>query len=105
MESQKILYVEIDGISYPAIVTLGAMSRFKELTGVEVNEMSGLDHTLKWLWCCVKSGSARTDNPLKMDCQEFLDCLTPDILAQWSDMIAEEADDLKKKTTKPRLRQ
>lgn len=94
------LHIEIDGITYPVKVTLGAMLLFKEETGIEADKMNGLTHSLKWLWCCTKSASSRSENPLKMSCQEFLDCLTPEILEKWAEVMNQTTDQAKKKTPK-----
>ena len=94
------LYVEIEGISYPAHNSLGAMLLFKKETGKEVNQIDGLSDSIIWLWCCVKSASARTEHPLTMDCQEFADRCTMDVLDEWTNTQRELQEESKKKTPK-----
>lgn len=95
---KKILNVEIDGVEYPATVSLGAMLLFKDETGKEVNEISGLSDSIVWLWCCVKSASARTAHPLEMNCQEFADSCTMDVLNAWTQLQQQAGEETKKKT-------
>lgn len=93
------LKIEIDGVEYPAHSSLGAMLLFKKETGKEVNEINGLSDSIIWLWCCVKSASAKSDRPLEMDCQEFADRCTMETLQQWT-MAQQEDNDSKKKPAK-----
>ena len=100
MKATRKLMIEIDGVEYPAHNSLGAMLLFKKETGKEVNEINGLSDSIIWLWCCVKSGSARTDRPLTMDCQEFADSCTMVVLDAWTLAQKELTDGAKKKTPK-----
>lgn len=96
------LILEIDGVSYPAHDSLGAMVRFKETTGKEVNEISGISDSIVWLWCCVKSASAKTDHPLTMDFMEFADSCDMETLQAWTaqQQPASGGGTAKKKPTK-----
>ena len=94
------LYVEIDGTSYPAESNLGAMLLFKKETGKEVKEISGLSDSIIWLWCCVKSASSKTSKPLEMDCQEFANSCTMEVLEEWTQSQNKLQEDSKKKTPK-----
>lgn len=96
----KKLIINIDGIDYPAYQSMGAMLHFKEQTGKEVNEITGISDSIIWLWCCVKSASAKTDNPLLMDCQEFADSLSFEVLTQWNKAQQVLEAEAKKKGTK-----
>lgn len=98
-DEKKILTVEIDGVSYPAHTSLGAMLLFKKETGKEITEVQGISDSIIWLWCCVKSASAKTDHPLTMGCQEFADNCTMDILNAWTE-AQNSGTDSKKKTPK-----
>lgn len=95
-KQSKTFYVEIDGVSYRANGSLGAMLLFKEQTGKEVNEINGLSDTIVWLWCCVKSGSAKSSNPLTLSCQEFADACTMDVLDEWTKAQATDRESKKK---------
>lgn len=95
--SKENQFIEVDGDKYPCHITLGAMHRFKIETGKESTEIQGIDDYMIWMWCRVKSASARTDRPLEMTCQEFLDCLEPAVLEKWAESLAEEAEGSKKK--------
>ena len=50
----KKLEITINGTSYPCKMTLGAMLRFKELTGKEVSEISQTEVSAMatLLYCC-----------------------------------------------------
>lgn len=96
MEKQeKKLVVEVEGIKYPAHSSLGAILLFKKETGKEVNEINCLTDSIIWLWCCVKSASAKTDNPLKMNCQEFADSCDMETLNLWTE--SQQSENVSKK--------
>lgn len=97
---KESLYVEIDGKNYPAHTSLGAMLLFKKETGKEVNEISGLSDSIVWLWCCVKSASSKSEEPLIMSCQEFADSCTMEVLDEWTNAQKELQETSKKKTPK-----
>lgn len=99
MNNKGILYINIDGTEYKAEPTLGAMLLFKKETGKEVNEITGLSDTIIWLWCCVKSGSEKTGHPLQMNCQEFADSCTMDVLNAWTEAQKQSGEESKKKKT------
>lgn len=78
--------IRINGISYPARMTMGAMMEFRQLTGKEVTEMQGADLSLAvtLLYCCIHS-AARADgisvpfaSPVEM--ADFMDA---DDFASW----------------------
>lgn len=96
MKKEKTsLYVEVDGVSYPAEVSLGAMLLFKKETGKEISEINGLSDTIVWLWCCVKSASSLTSNPLEMKCDEFASRCTMETLEAWTE--AQNSEESKKR--------
>ena len=77
------------------------MLLFKETTGKEVNESNGLSDSIVWLWCCVKSGSAKSATPLTMSLQEFADSCDMATLQAWTEaQQAQSAEDAKKKSPK-----
>ena len=101
--------IRINGIEYPARMTMGAMMEFRQLTGKEVTEMQGADLSLAitLLYCCIHS-AARADgisvpfaSPMEM--ADFMDA---DDFAAWqNDQFSvgpsagndTAADDVKKK--------
>lgn len=101
---KKVLKIEIDGEEYTAESSLGAMLLFKKETDREVTEISGLSDSIVWLWCCVKSASAKTDRPLTLDCQEFADRCTMEVLQEWSRIQQSEKESETKKKTQPKNR-
>ncbi|MCH5230656.1 MAG: hypothetical protein J1F43_02550 [Muribaculaceae bacterium] len=94
--NQSKFYVEIESVEYPAESSLGARLLFKKETGKEVREISGLSDSIIWLWWCVKSASARSKNPMELDCQEFADSCTMEVLDEWSRVQNQEAAESKK---------
>lgn len=47
------------------------MLQFKKVTGKEVTQIEGISGSIVWLWCCTKSATSKTNQPLELDCQEF----------------------------------
>lgn len=92
--------IEVNGVRYPAYVTMGAMLRFAELAGKEVTaiEADSLTDLCKYLWCCVKSACAREHREFDLDLQTLCDSITPDVVGAWSAAIG-EANSEKKAVT------
>lgn len=100
------LTIKIGDRCYPCYATMGAALRFKDRTGVEVNDIR-LDSTsemLTYLWCCVKSACNREGMDFDMELQDFADALSPEEMTEWADSVAAtaesseaEAEDGKKK--------
>ena len=82
--------VKVNGEVFPCRSTMGAMLRFKELTGDEVTEIdaNGFSDLCTYLYCCVKSASDKDGKPFNMSLMEFADSLSPDDLQKWADSVA-----------------
>lgn len=98
----KRIEIIVNGKAYPCSPTAGAMLRFKEQTGREVTEIDSSSFTdlLTYLWCCVVAASKREGIDFGMSLMDFADNLTPDDMAEWSQLISEPstpADGSKKK--------
>lgn len=83
--------IEVNGVEYPAYVTLGAMTRFKDETGKEVTEIGTNDISLlaRYMWCCVMSACHRECRKFEMPFQDFADSITPDVVGAWSAAITD----------------
>ena len=98
-ETKKRMIVEIDGVEYPAEVTCGAMVRFKEETGKEVNQINGVSDTIVWLWCCVKSACSKEKKEFPYSAVEFADQCTMETLNAWTKAQNSGEESKKKKAT------
>ena len=93
----------VNGKHYPCGATMGAMLRFKQQTGHELNKMTpgSLSEMCTYLWCCVKSSCVREGIDFDMDLLTFADNITPEDMMQWHSAISEGQggeDDGEKKT-------
>lgn len=84
--------IKINGVLRPAVITTGAMLRFSERTGRELDEMQGLGDWLLFLWCCLVSGGKREGTPFEMSFDDFTEAVTPwDIQAWVTELTGEGA--------------
>lgn len=101
----KKLEITINGTSYPCKMTLGAMLRFKELTGKEVSEISQTEVSAMatLLYCCAASGASSEGKSLDLTPVQFCDNISAEDLNAWASAVAEAevtpdaGDDAKKK--------
>ena len=70
--------ITVDGTSYPFVQTMGAMLRFKDMTGKDFSEFdaSKTSDTVAWIWCCAVSGSKREGKQFPMTMEEMADMMT-----------------------------
>lgn len=94
-----VLCIELDGVQYPVKITMGALDRFAEMTGVEPSDINGFSLQSRFLYCCAKSGSAFTEHPLEMSYEEFRDKVPMDVFLEWAAVMNAPEDDSKKKKT------
>lgn len=73
---------------------MGAMLRFKEETGKEVNEIDGrsVSELCIYLYCCVASACNREGKPFGLSLIDFADRVSPDEMAAWEESIKREAE-------------
>lgn len=90
---KKRVSMTINGAAYPCYPTMGAMLRYKDLTGKEVTEIKGgeLSELCKYLWCCVVSASKREGKNFPLTLEDFADNVDLDMLRDWQASITAEA--------------
>lgn len=78
--------VKINGKAYPCRPTMGAMLRFKQLTGKEVTALTSgeLSDMLSYLYCCVASACAADGIEFKMELMQFADAISPADMNAWA---------------------
>ena len=69
-----------DGQNWPCRLTLGAMRRYKQITGEDVSQMAGVSDMGVLVWCCCKSACAAENRPMDVSLDDFLDRLEPESL-------------------------
>ena len=90
--------IEINGKSYPCRMTMGALRRFKNETGKEINDI-GTDISLvgTLMWACVSSACKADGVVFDMDIDTFADMVDLDKINEFARDISGKADE--KKTT------
>lgn len=83
-------------------MTMGAMRRFKQETGMEVSEMTTEASLLVvFLFCCVASACNADNVAFDLDLDKFADGLEPEKLADFVETMQRDAGNSKKKKTAP----
>ncbi len=77
-KDKKKITVTIDGKEYPIRLTMGAILRFKQETGKEVNEAEGTMDNATLVWCCIQSGCKREDKDFEYSLMDFADHVDAD---------------------------
>lgn len=87
------ILISVNGEEIPCAPSMGAMLRFKELTGKEVNEIDAgsMSELCKYLYCCVVSACSREKKEFGLSLMEFADLVSPEDMAAWQDSITREA--------------
>lgn len=90
---KKQFEITVNGKTLPCGLTMGAMLRFKELTGHEVSEIQqqSVSDLVTYLYCCTTSACRRNGVEFSMSLMEFADSLSPDELNAWTQSLAEQA--------------
>ncbi len=74
--TKNMATVNIDGKEYPIKMTMGAMMRFKQETGKEVNDIDmGFSENATLIWCCIKSACAHEKVDFNVSLMEFADSI------------------------------
>lgn len=78
--------VKIGGKVYPCRMTMGAMLRYRRLTGKEVSEMEGgsVSDLATLLYCCTASACAADGVEFGMSLDEFCDRIGPEDMERMS---------------------
>ena len=104
MTAMGTVEVKIGGKVYPCRMTMGAMLRYRRLTGKEVSEMEGgsVSELATLLYCCTASACSADGVEFGLDLDEFCDLIGPEDMERMSAGIRteESGDDGSKK--KPR---
>lgn len=88
----KRIEISVNGKTYPCMPTMGAMLRFKTLTGRDVTQMEqGVTDTLTYLYCCVQSACDREKKKFGLTLMEFADAVTDEDVNRWATTFAEDA--------------
>ena len=87
---EKLCNILVNGKAYPCRSSMGAMLRFKKLTGKEVTEAGeNLSEMCTYLFCCVASACKVDGIEFNMDLMSFADNISPEDMMQWSEAISE----------------
>ena len=104
MTAMGTVEVKIGGKVYPCRMTMGAMLRYRRLTGKEVSEMEGgsVSELATLLYCCTASACSADGVEFGLELDEFCDLIGPEDMERMSAGIRteESGDDGSKK--KPR---
>lgn len=89
-----LLAIIIGGERYPCYATAGAMLRFAEHTGREINQIRpGFTDMVTYLWCTVSAACAREKKEFGMSLQEFADSLRLEDMAEWQEEMNRRAEE------------
>ena len=93
----QVIKIAVKGKEYPCRITMGAMRRFRQMTGRDINTMkeTELDDILSFMYWCIVSTCNADDVAFDMDYDLFCDNLEPDSFAAFS--AAQQADEGKRK--------
>lgn len=85
--------ITIKAKEYPSRTTLGAMVRFKEMTGYDVSQIKDdISDVAKFMYCCARSACACDGVEFEMSFLDFADSISVDELNQF------QQDNSKKKS-------
>lgn len=86
--------IKISDKVYPCRTTMGAIVRFKRLTGLDIKELKpdDLENFMIFLWCCVVSACNADKVEFLIPVEDFMDHLDPEQLNQWSEGLAEDTE-------------
>lgn len=72
--------IKLLGKEYPYTASMGALIRYKEVSGKDVSEDTDADASsvILMMWCGVKAACSALDITFDMDLQQFTDALEPE---------------------------
>ena len=90
MQKKRIMII---GREYPCRITMGAMLRFRNETGHDVNSMKSDDlaELATFLWCCIVSACAADKVEFGLTLMEFADSIDPDTVTSFYSDTEKEA--------------
>ncbi|MBE6245594.1 MAG: hypothetical protein E7108_08770 [Bacteroidales bacterium] len=91
--------IKIRGKEYPCRQTMGALLRYKRETGQDISKLESSDASgmVIFLWCCVVSASKADGVEFNLSLEEFADSCELETLNSFTDQMAKEAGESKKK--------
>lgn len=94
----QVIRITVRGKEYPCRVTMGAMRRFRQMTGRDINTMKAteLDDVLAFMYCCLASTCNADGVDFDMSYELFCDNLEPDSFAAFNKVQTEDAGRKKK---------
>lgn len=79
------LSIRVNGEDYPAYLTNGALLRFKDQTGHDLEESpGGFSETFTLLWCCVAGACKREGKAFGLTLEDFADATDPSDIEEWA---------------------
>ena len=79
-----------DGKEYPCRITLGAMRRFKQETGKDADNISGVSELAVFVWCCCQSACNADGVDFGVGLDDFCDRLDLKDILVFADAISGE---------------
>lgn len=94
--------IVIKGQEYPCRLTLGAMRRFKRMTGKDVTTLTegDVDDMVTLIYCCTKSACGADGVAFALTIDDFADCLELDCMRDFVQEVASGQENAEKKTVK-----
>lgn len=85
--------ITINGKELPCRITMGAMLRFRNMTGHDVSVMKNDDisELVTFLYCCVASACNADQRPFNYTLEDFADRIDPDVIQEFFKDTGEEA--------------
>ena len=96
--------VSFNGVSYPMVLTMGAILDFKRLTGKDVSEVKGndIEGLVTLCYCCLASACRAKKQEFPYSLQDFFDnCTIDDINAMNEQIARQQAEEGAKKKPAP----
>lgn len=77
--------IKVNGKAYPCRQTMGAMLRFKQETGKEIDAIgNNVSLICTFLYCCVVSACKHDGIEFNLSLMDFADSLAPEDMMSWS---------------------
>ena len=89
--------ITIDGVEYPCRQTMAALVDFKEDTGKEAYEVSGLSDVAKLLYHQIRCSCEYEGKPFEMSFREFALRMSAEDVLRWADAVNAAAEEDGKK--------
>ena len=96
------IIININGQEYPCRLTLGAMRRFKRITGKDVTALTegDVDDVVTLIYCCTASACNADGVAFALTIDDFADSLEPDCMKDFVREMTSGQEDEQKKTEK-----